>query len=69
MLPIQEGAIKLDQLVGEIGQLLTGKIPGRANDHQITVYNSLGITSQDLYAARHVMGKALEQGTGTRVSF
>jgi ornithine cyclodeaminase len=69
MIPIQEGAVKREHIVGEIGQLLTGTVDGRANEQEITVYNSLGITSQDLYAARHVMEKALQQGAGIRVSF
>ena len=69
MIPVREGAINPEHIIGEIGQLLTGDISGRTNDRQITVYNSLGITSQDLYAARHVMEKALEQGAGTEVSF
>ena len=69
MIPVREGAINPEHIIGEIGQLLTGDIFGRTNDRQITVYNSLGITSQDLYAARHVMEKALEQGAGTEVSF
>jgi len=69
MIPIQEGVVERDHIVGEIGQLLAGDIHGRTNEQQITVYNSLGITSQDLYAARLVMEKAQAQGVGTQVSF
>jgi len=69
MIPIREGAISRDHIIGEVGQLLMGDIHARTNEQQITVYNSLGITSQDLFAARHVMENALEQGMGTQVSF
>jgi len=69
MIPIQGGVVERDHIVGEIGQLLAGDIHGRTNEQQITVYNSLGITSQDLYAARLVMEKAQAQGVGTQVSF
>jgi len=69
MIPIQEGAISEDHIIGEIGQLLAGLIAGRLHEQDITVYNSLGITSQDLYAALHVLNKALKSGTGTRVTF
>jgi ornithine cyclodeaminase len=69
MIPIEEGVISREHILGEIGQLLMGQIDGRTNERQITVYNSLGITSQDLFAARHVMQKALEQGAGTQVAF
>ncbi len=67
MIPLKEGAIGEEALVGEIGQLLNGSIPGRADDQQITVYNSLGMTAQDLFAARHVYDRALETGVGLTV--
>ena len=69
MIPVEEGAIGRDHIVGEIGQLLNGEIPGRKNDRSITVYNSLGITSQDLYAAIFVLKQALQRGVGTQVDF
>ena len=69
MIPIQEGAISEDHIIGEIGQLLQGDIPGRENAKQITAYNSLGITSQDLYAAQYVLEKSRVQGLGVTVDF
>jgi ornithine cyclodeaminase/alanine dehydrogenase-like protein (mu-crystallin family) len=55
MIPIEEGAVTLDHVVGEIGQLLAGDIPGRQDDGAITVYNSVGFVAQDLYAAASVL--------------
>jgi ornithine cyclodeaminase len=69
MIPIQEGAVGMEHIIGEIGQLLMGDISGRADDREITVYNSLGITSQDLYAAIHVLKQALQQNAGIQVAF
>ena len=69
MIPIQEGAISEDHIIGEIGQLLLGDIPGRENAEQITAYNSLGITSQDLYAAHYVLDKSRALGLGVTVNF
>lgn len=69
MIPIQEGAISEDHIIGEIGQLLLGDIPGRTDVEQITAYNSLGITSQDLYAARYVLEKSRSSGLGVTVNF
>jgi ornithine cyclodeaminase/alanine dehydrogenase-like protein (mu-crystallin family) len=40
-----------DHVVGEIGQVLAGSIPGRQSDEQITVYKSLGHIVQDLSTA------------------
>jgi ornithine cyclodeaminase/alanine dehydrogenase-like protein (mu-crystallin family) len=62
MIPVEEGAITLDHVVGEIGQLLAGDIPGRRDDRAITVYNSVGFVAQDLYAAASVL-EALRRGS------
>ena len=69
MIPIQEGVIDESHIMGEIGQLLLGDIPGRQSDEEITLYNSLGVVSQDLYAAAHVYRQAKEQNVGTVVEF
>ena len=54
MIPISEGAIDETHIVGEIGQAAAGDIPCRTDGAEVTVYSSLGITSQDLYAAVHI---------------
>jgi ornithine cyclodeaminase len=69
MIPVREGAIDEGHIVGEIGQVLTGEIAGRENDQEITLYNSLGIVSQDLYAALHVLKQAELRDIGTVVDF
>jgi ornithine cyclodeaminase/alanine dehydrogenase-like protein (mu-crystallin family) len=45
------GLIDDDHLVGEIGQVLAGDLPGRQSADQITIYKSLGHVVQDLAAA------------------
>lgn len=67
MIPVREGAIDEGHIIGEIGQLLNGEIAGRGDDTQVTLYNSLGNTAQDLFAARQVYDKALELGAGVTV--
>jgi ornithine cyclodeaminase len=69
MIPLREGAIAEDAILGEIGQVVSGELPGRTGADQITVYNSLGITAQDLYAARHILDKAEAAGVGEVVAF
>ncbi len=54
MIPVEEGAITLDHVVGEIGKVLAGDIPGRSRDSAITLYKSLGVAAQDLYAAHRI---------------
>jgi ornithine cyclodeaminase/alanine dehydrogenase-like protein (mu-crystallin family) len=45
------GLITDDHIVAEIGQVLSGEIPGRCSPEEITVYKSLGHIVQDLATA------------------
>ncbi|HUA88551.1 MAG TPA: hypothetical protein VL994_03910, partial [Steroidobacteraceae bacterium] len=47
----EAGAVEESHLVGEIGEVLDGKIPGRRSADEITVYKSLGHVVQDLASA------------------
>ena len=51
LIPIEEGAITPDHVVGEIGKVLLGLVPARASASDITIYKSLGLVAQDLVAA------------------
>jgi alanine dehydrogenase len=58
MIPIQEGSVPADHIRGEIGKVATGAIAGRTSADQVTLYKSVGIAAQDLFAAQHVFNKA-----------
>lgn len=66
---LAEGAIGPDHILGEIGDVALGRVPGRISDADVTLYKSLGLVVQDLAAAHHVVVKAREQGVGTAVPF
>lgn len=59
-----EGVIGPDHLRGEIGDVLLGRLKGRAHDDEITFYESLGIGIFDLAAGHLVYTRAREQGRG-----
>ena len=59
MIPVREGIIDMAHILGEIGQVASGEIAGRLDDAQITLYKSLGITAQDLFAAAFVYRRFL----------
>jgi alanine dehydrogenase len=69
LIPISEGAITRDHIVDEIGNVLLGNAPGREGPQQITMYKSLGLFAQDLYAGAALMDKAMKTGKGQRVAF
>lgn len=63
------GLVSESHILGEIGEVLSGKIPGRTSSHDVTVYKSLGVAVQDLAAARVIYDRAMREGMGTRVLF
>jgi ornithine cyclodeaminase len=65
LIPIQEGAFEADHIVGELGDLLLRRVPGRTAAREITLFKSLGIAIEDLAAAHHVMQRAAAEGIGT----
>ena len=69
MIPVNEGAIDETHIIGELGVLPEGKIPGRQDDRQVTLYQSHGINAQDLFAAQDIYGKALKSDQGVTVDF
>jgi ornithine cyclodeaminase len=53
----------------ELGELLTGAAPGRADDDELTVFESLGLAAEDLAAASYLYEKASRLGAGTAADF
>lgn len=64
LIPIAEGRMGRDAIVGEIGQVLEGTAPGRQVAEHRTVYKSLGHVAQDLFAAECIYRRALDAGMG-----
>ena len=50
------GAIALGDIAGDLRDLVRGKISGRTDDSQITVFKSVGLALEDLVAADAVYG-------------
>ncbi len=59
-----EGAISDEHLLGELGDVLNGKLQGRLSNQDVTVYESLGIAVEDLAAAHAIHQGALATGKG-----
>ena len=60
MIPITEQVISEGHIIGEVGELVLGQIAGRCDSQQITVFKSLGMAAQDLFAAHYVYTAVLE---------
>jgi ornithine cyclodeaminase/alanine dehydrogenase-like protein (mu-crystallin family) len=67
-LALEQGAIAgEDHIRAELGEVLAGLRPGRADDRELTLFRSLGIGVEDLAAAQVAVRVAREQGLGTEV--
>ena len=70
LVPLREGAIPgPEHIKAEIGEILTGAHPGRTSPDELTVFKSLGLAVEDLFAAEYVVRRALETGRGTTLEF
>ena len=67
LLAREEGAVSDDHILGEIGEVLLGRIPGRRSADDITLFKSLGLAIEDVAAAHYLYERAREQGAGTLV--
>jgi ornithine cyclodeaminase len=66
---IRDGAIAPDHIRAEIGEVLNGDKPGRTSPDEITLFKSLGIAAEDLFAAEYIYRKAKDLSIGTWVEF
>lgn len=64
VIPIKDGAFDASHLAGELGDLFGGRIPGRRNDTEITIFKSLGMAVEDVAAARLAFERASARGLG-----
>lgn len=69
LIAAQEGAIGPEHIRADLGEVLTGLLPGRTSPSETTLFKSLGLAIEDLAAAAHVFQKAREQNCGTLAEF
>jgi len=68
LLAVKDGA-HLDSAPAELGEVLTGRAPGRRDGAEITLFKSLGLAAEDLKAAAYVYEQAKRRGAGVSVNF
>jgi len=59
--------IAVDDVAGELGDVVTGRVPGRSGDAQITLADLTGVGVQDAAIASPVLARAVEMGLGRRI--
>lgn len=67
IIPLRNGVIAEDHIVGELGELASGKCAGRESDDQVTFFKSVGNAVQDMAVGNVAVRRALEQGVGQEI--
>ena len=67
--PDSEGVFSADDVAGEVGEVLLGRVPGRQSEKEITLFESVGISVEDIAAAALVFRKAESLGLGSLFEF
>jgi alanine dehydrogenase len=62
--PISQGIILRENILGEIGEVIAGLKPGRKSDEEITIFTSTGLAVQDAVTAQIAYEKALKKKVG-----
>jgi ornithine cyclodeaminase len=61
---VEKGVIAADDVTGELGDVILGKVHGRTSPDEITVCDLTGVGVQDAAIASVVLAKAIELGLG-----
>lgn len=67
--PLAQGLLRPEQIYGCLGEVVTGKKPGRENSAEITIFDSTGLIIQDLALGVAVYRRARKQGLGEDKEF
>lgn len=53
--PLEHGVIRREHILGELRDLVMGRVAGRTSAHEITLFKSVGSAIEDLAAARMIV--------------
>ena len=67
LIPLAERAIEPSHILGELSDVVSGKIQGRTSNKEITVFKSCGLAVEDIVSARLAYENAIGRGVGTLV--
>ena len=65
---VRSGRVKREDVFAELGEVVIGKKPARANAGEIIIFDSTGTAAQDVTAAAQVYARAVERRAGMSIS-
>ena len=69
LLAIAEGAITADDVIGDLGGVLVGRLQGRRAADEVTLFKSVGLGAEDVAAARATYEECVRLRLGREVAF
>lgn len=67
IIPLQDGTITEESIIGELGGLVLGEFPGRASADELTFFKSVGNAVQDMAVGGYALKAARERGIGQEI--
>ena len=65
---LDDGLMRREDVHAELGDIVSGKRPGRTSAAEVIIFDSTGTALEDVAAASLVYERALEAGAGSKVS-
>lgn len=65
--PLSTGLIARADIYGDLGEIVTGKKPGRTSAEEVTIFDSTGLAVQDIATDWVVYNKAKKKGIGREI--
>jgi ornithine cyclodeaminase/alanine dehydrogenase-like protein (mu-crystallin family) len=66
---LDAGAMTINDIHGELADLICARVPARQNDDEVFLFDSTGTALQDVVAASVALSRAVERGVGVEVGF
>jgi alanine dehydrogenase len=64
--PIEQGVVRWDD-IHELGEVVSGRHPGRRRPEDVTLFESQGVAMEDVAVAARIVARAREQGVGREI--
>ncbi|MGZ8869063.1 MAG: ornithine cyclodeaminase family protein, partial [Thermoanaerobaculia bacterium] len=65
---LETGAMRREDIHGELADVICGRVPGRAKDDETFVFDSTGTALQDVAVASIAVQRAIERGAGVEIA-
>ena len=60
LIPMADGTVSASHIAGELGEVASGRVPGRQSPREVTIFKSLGMAVEDVAAAHLAVARFRE---------